>query len=72
VSGCGKRLHLAHEMDSDGTAVAMQEVMFLHVDLATRRSVALPADAASRVAALAPRPGEDMPSWLGRRVGQPR
>jgi acyl-CoA thioesterase FadM len=71
VSGCGKRLHLAHEMDSDGTAVAMQEVMFLHVDLATRRSVALPADAASRVAALAPRPGEDMPSWLGRRVGQP-
>ncbi len=33
----GKRIHLLHEMTSEGAEVAMQEVLFLHVDLRTRR-----------------------------------
>ena len=69
-----KRLHLAHELrrDRDGVIAARQELMFLTVDQATRRSVPWPADtlpglqAAHRAHAASPRP-----DWLGRRVGIP-
>lgn len=66
----GKRVHLLHEMTSGNAAVAMQEVLFLHVDLATRRALPLDDAASARVAAL----GTDaaLPAWVGRRVGQPR
>ncbi len=72
VAGAGKRLHLMHEMTSAGTEVALQEVLFLHVDLATRRPVAMGTEVEDRVRALAPPVGWNAPSWLGRRVGQPR
>ncbi len=66
-----KRLHLAHEMTlGEGSeSAAMQELLYLHVDLGRRRVVPFPAEAASRVAAAAaahallPRP-----SWTGRRI----
>jgi acyl-CoA thioester hydrolase len=63
-----KRLHLAHEMTSDGALVAMHEVLFVHVALATRRVVPLDPAAMARVAELS---GEAQPDWLGRRVGLP-
>ncbi len=69
-----KRLHVAHELRRarDGATAARQELMYLTVDLSTRRSVAWPTDtlAALRRAraahALAPRP-----DWVGRRVAMP-
>ncbi len=66
-----KRIHLAHEMRhaGNGAVAAYQEVMLLHVSLATRRVVPfLPevagiiADAAQAHARL-PRP-----NWVGRRL----
>lgn len=72
IGGGGKRLHLAHEMDSEGTPVAMQEVMFLHVDLGTRRSVPMDDETAARLAAFVPPPGHPAPDWVGRRVGEGR
>ena len=41
-----KRLHLAHEMyrAADGALTAMQELMYLHVDLVARKVVPWPAD----------------------------
>ena len=68
----GKRLHLMHEMMGSRGEVALQEVLFLHMDLRTRRPVPLAADAASRVRALLPPPDWPRPAWLGRHVGQPR
>ncbi len=68
----GKRIHLLHEMSSEGVEVAMQEVMFLHVDLATRRSTPLADIEADRVAALAPPLNFPLPDWVGRRIGAGR
>ena len=67
----GKRLHLLHEMMSGGGVTALQEVLFIHVDLATRRSVPLSPCAAARAAALLAT-GDEPPDWVGRRIGQPR
>ncbi len=65
VDADGKRLHLAHEMTSGGALVAMQECLFIHMDLATRRVRPFsPAQAAQIAALTAP-----APSWLGRRIG---
>jgi acyl-CoA thioester hydrolase len=70
-----KRFHLAHEMlhAGSGERAAMQEILFLHVDLGTRRVAPFPPDlagrmqaAASRHAALAP------PDWVGRRIALPQ
>ena len=69
AAASGKRIHLLHEMSSGESLVAMQEVMFLHVDLTTRRSVPLCEPDAARVAALLP-VGLADPPWMGRRVGQ--
>ena len=72
AAASGKRIHLLHEMSSAGADVAMQEIMFLHVDLSTRRSTPLIGQAAERVAALAPPSGMALPAWLGRRIGDVR
>jgi acyl-CoA thioester hydrolase len=71
VGADGKRLHLAHEMFSDdgGHRAAAQELMFLHVDLVTRRVTPFPEELRHRVAAwtaahaVLPQPG-----WVGRRI----
>ncbi|WP_158745467.1 thioesterase family protein [Acidisphaera sp. L21] len=72
AEGGGKRLHLLHEMSSGDAMVAMQEVLFLHVDLGTRRTAPLAEEDAARVSALLPPPGVALPDWAGRRVGQAR
>ena len=69
-----KRLHIAHELrrDSDGAVAALQELMYLTVDLSTRRSVPWPDDTfaaiqlACRSHATLPRP-----DWVGRRIAMP-
>ena len=69
-----KRLHIAHELrrERDGAVAARQELMYLTVDLSTRRSVAWPADTlaglrhAAGVHNALPRP-----DWVGRRVALP-
>jgi acyl-CoA thioesterase FadM len=68
VGADSKRLHLAHEMTSDGVLAAMQEVLFVHVSLGTRRVVAMDMEALGRAHALA---GAPAPDWLGRRIGLP-
>ena len=68
----GKRLHLAHEMFEGDGRCAMQELMYLHVDLATRRACPFPPEVAARVAAaVASHAGLPRPDWVGRRVGSP-
>ncbi len=65
-----KRIHLLQEMRSDGIEVAMQEVMFLHVDLATRRSIRLGDDATAALVSLMLPTALSRPAWSGRRVGE--
>ena len=72
VEAAGKRLHLMHEMTSGGVEVALQEVLFLHVDLRTRRPAIMDPEASARVQALVPPPDWCRPAWLGRHVGQAR
>jgi len=66
-----KRLHIAHEMlteASDGRA-ALQEMMCLHVDMATRRSAPFPPDRQAAIAALAAAHARlPQPPGLGRRI----
>ena len=74
VAADGKRLHLAHEMhhkmhgEGRHGRVAAQELMYLHVDLGTRRSAPFPDDVAARLRAAS---DEVRPDWLGRRVALP-
>jgi acyl-CoA thioester hydrolase len=68
VAADSKRVHLAHEMSSEGALSAMQEVLFVHVWIDSRRVVPFSAEVAGRVAALA---GEPAPDWIGRRIGLP-
>ena len=72
VAGAGKRIHLMHSMTCGDVEIATHEVLFLHMDLATRRASPLGPAAAARVQALAPPPDWHRPAWLGRHVGQPR
>ena len=72
VASDGKRLHLMHEMLSADTEVALQEVMFLHVDLGSRRSAPMAPAPAACVQALLPPPDWQRPHWLGRQVGADR
>ena len=76
IAAAGKRLHLIHEMtaaeDVAQDPVALQEVLFLHVDLATRRSAVMPPEVRIRVAGLLPANDDPVPPWVGRRVGQAR
>lgn len=69
-----KRLHVAHEMFPDGAPAraAMQEIMFVHVDLGTRKVTPFPplliASLATAAAAHAVLP---RPAGIGRRVAMP-
>ncbi len=69
-----KRLHVAHELRRrrDGVAAARQELMYLTVDLSTRRSVAWPETTLDRLqAAVAAHGRAAWPEWVGRRVAMP-
>jgi acyl-CoA thioester hydrolase len=69
-----KRLHLAHEMFmiTGGRRAATQELMFLHVDLATRRVAPFPDGVRERVAAAASAHARlPRPDWVGRRLAMP-
>jgi acyl-CoA thioester hydrolase len=69
-----KRLHLAHEMRRlpDGARAAMQEVMYLHVDLTKRRVAPFPDDLRARLSAAAAGHSPcGRPEWAGRRIGLP-
>jgi acyl-CoA thioester hydrolase len=69
-----KRLHLAHEMFrlSDGERAAAQEIMFLHVDLGSRRVVPWPAHLHARMQQAAQAHAVlKRPDWVGRRVAMP-
>lgn len=70
----GKRLHLAHEMIAIAGRhrAAMQELMFLHVDLSARRVVPFPEVVRERVAlAAAAHSHLPRPRWAGRRIAMP-
>jgi acyl-CoA thioester hydrolase len=70
----GKRLHLAHEMFlvAGGQRAAMQELMYLHVDLSTRRVGPFPDGVRERVAAAASAHARlPRPDWAGRRIAMP-
>ena len=69
-----KRLHVAHEMFrlADGLRSAMQELMFLSIDLNRRRVVPFLSDARAEVAAAAAaHAGLAQPDWIGRRLAMP-
>jgi acyl-CoA thioester hydrolase len=69
-----KRLHIAHELrrTHDDVVAARQELLFLNVDLATRRSAPWPIDTlASLQAARAAHAGVPRPDWVGRRIAMP-
>jgi acyl-CoA thioester hydrolase len=74
IGADGKRLHLAHEMfrTIDGERSAMQELMFLSIDLGRRRVASFLPDAHSRViAAAAAHRRLPLPDWVGRHVAMP-
>lgn len=69
-----KRLHLAHEMFAaeGGGRAAVQELMFLHVDLVARRVCPFLPELRERVAAwTAAHAALPRPSWVGRRIAMP-
>jgi acyl-CoA thioester hydrolase len=67
-----KRLHLSHEMVTTAGRAAAQELMYLHVDLATRRVVPFPGVVRKRVASAAASHAHlARPDWVGRRIAMP-
>jgi len=69
-----KRLYLAHEMlmAANGQRAATQELMYLHVDLSTRRVAPFPHEVRERVAAAAAAHARlARPDWVGRRIAMP-
>lgn len=69
-----KRLHVAHEMrrERDDVVSAQQELMFLSVDLTSRRVAPWPeAIHAGLVAGVAAHQALGRPGWVGRRVTMP-
>jgi acyl-CoA thioester hydrolase len=69
-----KRLHLGHEMFmlASGQRAAMQELMYLHIDLAARRVVPFPPAVRDRVAAAASAHANlPRPAWAGRHIAMP-
>ena len=74
VAADAKRLHFFHEMfraDEDRRAAA-QELLSIHVDLASRRSAPFPDDRATVIEAmLRARAGMPLPEGVGRRIAMP-
>jgi len=69
-----KRLHLSHEMITagGGRRAAMQELMYLHIDLCARRVVPWLPKVHERVAAAAAAHARlPRPDWAGRRIMMP-
>lgn len=69
-----KRLYLAHEMFrlADGERSAMQELVFLSIDLGRRQVVPFLPEARARVeAAAAAHARLPPPDWIGRRIAPP-
>ena len=74
IAGDAKRLHVAHEMRRarDGVISAQQELMYLCVDLGTRRVSPWPQSAGVLLrAGLAAHVGLAPPDWLARQVAMP-
>jgi acyl-CoA thioesterase FadM len=73
--GCdAKRLHVFHRMAAgkDGTDVATNELMFLHVDIAREKVTPMPPERRRMVAALAARHAAlPVPDAAGRRIAMP-
>lgn len=72
VAADAKRLHFAHEMFTHSASgrAAMEELLALHVDMGSRRSVPFPPD---RQVAIAEAVGRSpLPAGLGRRIGLTR
>lgn len=70
----GKRLHLGHEMFAIGSGqrAAVQELMFLHVDLVARRVCPFLPELRERVVAwTAAHSALPRPPWAGRRIAMP-
>lgn len=67
VLGCdAKRLHIAHELRRGPVEVAWQELLFVAVDLGTRRAAPWPPALRARLEAAV---AAERPAWVGRRVG---
>lgn len=69
-----KRLHLFHEMHhaGGGFLAATNELMLVHVDMATRAAAPMPEDAAARAAAaVEAHAGLPRPRQLGRSIALP-
>ena len=70
-----KRLHIAHELrrNRDGVIAARQELMYLTVDLSTRRSVPWPDNTLTGLKAALQNGHRQHPTpeWLGRRIAIP-
>jgi acyl-CoA thioester hydrolase len=67
-----KRIHYFHEMihAGDGWLAATNELVALHVDMASRRSTPFPDHVAARLAALRAAPAtRPLPPQVGRRLG---
>jgi acyl-CoA thioester hydrolase len=74
IAADDKRLHLAHQMFriADDRRAAMQELMFLSIDLGRRRVVPfLPIVRDNVAAAAAAHAGLPRPDWVGRRLAMP-
>jgi acyl-CoA thioester hydrolase len=70
----GKRLHLGHEMFAidSGLRAAVQELMFLHVDLVARQVCPFLPELRDKVVAwTAAHSALPRPPWAGRRVAMP-
>lgn len=69
IVGAGtKKLHLAHEMRSNGTLIATEELLALHVDSGTGRTAPFPAPIATTINDHQPSGAVPAPEWIGRAV----
>lgn len=68
VDAGAKKLHLAHEMRSAGTLIATEELLALHVDAGTGRTVPFSATVATSIGAHQLPAGASRPDWIGRTV----
>ncbi len=67
LGATSKRVHVAHEMfHPDGDCAAMQEILFVHVDLKTRRPSAIPENVAASLALAGT--NAVPPTWIGRKI----
>ncbi|MDJ0336709.1 thioesterase family protein [Cryobacterium sp. PH31-O1] len=68
VGAAAKKLHIAHEMRSDGVLIATEELLALHVDTESGRTVAFPAPVTVAIIDHQIPEGAVVPHWIGRAV----